>query len=417
MKDITAALSPSVYAKTQQDITLLLHSNSFSGAIANALAAFCFVYLFNQTINEAKLHNWFILSCVIQAYRAIDYINFKRRISKTPYSKQWKSAHIRFCIGAYLSVLMWAILIIAFFDQMSFAEFAATAILSFLFGAAAITTLAPSLILSLSYVATATLPLTIISFLSNTENYEIFSILGLIFFVNVSSSAIKSSRFTRSAILNRNQKNELLDKQKALLSEMESKNQEVLQVNANLEKTVKERTDSIWLMSNKDSLTDLNNRKAFLLTLETQIKDATASNNPLSLIFIDLDGFKPINDKHGHFVGDEVLKTTAKRLKSIVDDSVCLCRWGGDEFIISFVGHDAKATAEISLLIIETLLLDIVIDEVRVNVGATIGVATLGKEQTNANTLIENADSAMYEQKSIQKGSARIYGDKKEFTR
>lgn len=153
-----------------------------------------------------------------------------------------------------------------------------------------------------------------------------------------------------------------------------------------------------------DPLTGLKNRKALVDHLEHHLQTAPITNERLAVLFIDLDGFKQINDSFGHAVGDTVLRTTAKRLHNCARTSDLVVRLGGDEFVI--VCNDLRKTDDVQILlsrIQEAMSAPIQIDHQLLTVSASAGVAFYPEHGQTADTLLVAADKAMYLNKAQQK--------------
>lgn len=174
-------------------------------------------------------------------------------------------------------------------------------------------------------------------------------------------------------------------------------------------KTVEEQLEQ---MANHDTLTGLPNRRMFQNHLEQSIKAAEYEKAIIAVLFIDLDGFKLINDRYGHDKGDAALVAIADRLASTVRSCDMISRLGGDEFVL--VVENVKSRE-----IIETLCRRI-IDTVRrpielgpsgttVALTASIGISLLGEDGTTAEALITNSDRAMYEAKRRGKNQHAFY--------
>jgi two-component system chemotaxis family response regulator WspR len=151
------------------------------------------------------------------------------------------------------------------------------------------------------------------------------------------------------------------------------------------------------VLASQDALTTLANRRAVSAQLDCRVKRKT----PFTAIYIDLNGFKTINDVHGHAAGDELLKQVGARLRSAFRATDAVGRWGGDEFVALTDANSADIHTLVAR-IRESLADDFVIgsgaDERRVKVGAAIGVAT-SKANDTASGLLHRADFAMYEEK------------------
>ncbi len=161
------------------------------------------------------------------------------------------------------------------------------------------------------------------------------------------------------------------------------------------------------LKASRDTLTGLLNRRAFEEELDRSVLLAQEKGSPLAVLFIDLDGFKPINDTHGHAVGDEVLRTVARRVAAAVRTTDRVGRLGGDEFVV-LVGslHDpgeAEGTAE---RILQSLREPVRTGGLEIPIAVSIGVAALeARDGGSASELLARADQAMYEAK--QSGGSR----------
>ena len=154
-----------------------------------------------------------------------------------------------------------------------------------------------------------------------------------------------------------------------------------------------------------DALTGLSNRAHFIRTLDTATAHAHRHCHGFALAFIDLDGFKTINDSKGHAAGDEVLMTVAVRMKGVARGNDHLCRLGGDEFVILLDGIVAEdqgviAAARYAAAIEAPITLksgDVVM------VGASLGLALCPADGRTPSALVEAADQRMYAAKTERK--------------
>jgi diguanylate cyclase (GGDEF)-like protein len=153
-----------------------------------------------------------------------------------------------------------------------------------------------------------------------------------------------------------------------------------------------------------DPLTGLGNRTLLLDRLEHELVRSDRGGEPVTVLFIDLDRFKLVNDSLGHQAGDYLLAAVAGRLRGCVRDGDVCARLGGDEFAILLTGSaDPNAVAD---RIIESLQRSFVVDGHEVFIGVSVGIAT-GRE--DAGTLLRNADVAMYQAKHTGTGGRQRF--------
>ncbi len=208
-----------------------------------------------------------------------------------------------------------------------------------------------------------------------------------------------------------------LEKTQAAEDKVQDAGQQLTQVNQALKEEVRERhllefrlaavTERAEASRNAafhDLLTGLPNRALFNDRLEHGLAQAKRHDRPLAVMFLDLDGFKKINDTHGHDAGDAVLKTIAMRLSASTRDDDTVSRHGGDEFLylLTEVESEQALTLVAQKLIaaIETpCSVPVEGAEIPVHVSASIGIAIFPKDGNSAEALIKSADKAMYQTK------------------
>lgn len=153
-------------------------------------------------------------------------------------------------------------------------------------------------------------------------------------------------------------------------------------------------------LAHHDILTGLPNRLLFAERLEQALRQARRHAQRGAVIFIDLDGFKPVNDTHGHATGDGVLRQVAQRLVAALRESDTVARLGGDEFAILAGGLNSdQAVATLGRKLLEVIQTPIVLGELRLVVGASIGIALFPDHGDQADRVLDHADSAMYSAK------------------
>jgi diguanylate cyclase (GGDEF)-like protein len=168
--------------------------------------------------------------------------------------------------------------------------------------------------------------------------------------------------------------------------------------------------ETIARLATHDGLTGLPNRNLFMDRLAEARRMALRYQRPFALLFIDLNGFKAINDTLGHEMGDELLRQVAGRMRRAVRASDTVARLGGDEFVILVQQTEQPEDAEaVCRKIIDTLAPPFDLKGTEGQVGASIGVALFDPDNKQAeDELIRRADSAMYEAKATGESTYRF---------
>ena len=159
-----------------------------------------------------------------------------------------------------------------------------------------------------------------------------------------------------------------------------------------------------------DALTDLPNRLLFNDRLQVAIAQAQRFEHSLSIMFLDLDNFKDLNDGMGHAVGDMLLKAVAKRLVTCVRDQDTVARLGGDEFIVLVQGaHQNDYAVHVANRILAELARPFIIEGQEVFVTASIGITLYPHDGKDVDTLVSNADMAMYQAKKMGRNTFKLF--------
>ena len=169
------------------------------------------------------------------------------------------------------------------------------------------------------------------------------------------------------------------------------------------------------LLAATDPLTQLANRRQISGQLEKALDGGVRHKVPGALLLVDLDGFKLVNDAHGHDAGDAVLVEVAQRLRSITRAEDVVGRIGGDEFLV-LIGRldaDERIMRDKVLRIAEKLITNLTVpvdfNGRTLHVGASIGIRLLGCDELDARTAIREADVAMYRAKQAGKGRVVVF--------
>lgn len=168
--------------------------------------------------------------------------------------------------------------------------------------------------------------------------------------------------------------------------------------------------EKLMHLAHYDALTDLPNRLLLQERLEQAIAQARRAKSGLSVVFIDLDGFKAINDTHGHQVGDMVLQEVASRLVATTREVDTVSRFGGDEFVILSPGLSGRNQLDgFCKKILDKLSAPLFFEGKSMFVGGSLGCASYPDHASDSATLIRHADQAMYEAKTDGGYTHRIF--------
>jgi diguanylate cyclase (GGDEF)-like protein/PAS domain S-box-containing protein len=173
---------------------------------------------------------------------------------------------------------------------------------------------------------------------------------------------------------------------------------------------IKEHEAELRHVANYDALTGIPNRRLLSDRLQQAIAHAQRSDKILAICYIDLDGFKQVNDRFGHDTGDQLLVTVTRRLQEVLRSGDTLARLGGDEFVVLF--SDLPRQAECLLLIgriLDTVARPAIIDQHEIQVSASLGVTFYPTDHEDGDTLLRHADQSMYVAKQTGKNRYHLY--------
>ena len=156
-----------------------------------------------------------------------------------------------------------------------------------------------------------------------------------------------------------------------------------------------------------DALTELPNRVLLGDRLGQAVLMATRAGTSFAILSLDLDGFKAVNDTHGHLRGDEVLRQVARRLVDAARESDTVARVGGDEFVVLLPGADARATRLVATRVLRSFRAPVRIGDLDLPLGTSIGAAVFPDDGTDPTALLAVADERMYSAKKTMQGGRR----------
>lgn len=171
-----------------------------------------------------------------------------------------------------------------------------------------------------------------------------------------------------------------------------------------LEQELEQKNKELIQLANYDSLTLLPNRLLFLDRLEQSFAQARRTGNLVALVYLDLDGFKDVNDSLGHNMGDELLRAVSSRLSNQLREQDTIARLGGDEFaiVISSV-KQAEDVAAIAQKILDCLTMSFNLKTYSIHIGASVGISLYPDDGLSVEDILKHADAAMYQAKHAGK--------------
>lgn len=378
--------SSSLTQQMQRDAARLLYDNALSGILITLVASSFLVYAFDSPLWLYRFV-WWAVMCVLLMHRLRGW----KRWQGLAESDQYDGADQirRFARGARLTALLWAVYAVMIILTGSLLEIITTLITVSAMAGGSATVLAGDKKTALFYAFVLLIPASVCLLLVGNYERQVLGVLGICFGLVMMLVSRKAADFTQNAILLKNEN-------AVLVNEMERK--------------VEDRTRRIYELSNLDPLTGLYNRSAFVKKVAAQLDDSNKERIHGALLFIDLDGFKQINDRFGHETGDFILQASATRLQNMVHDGDVVCRWGGDEFLLWLQAIDNDRDAELSAeKVIASLSEPHISPAGQWRVGATIGIALWPVHSDDIDVLIRYADTAMYIQKKRRPSHAIVF--------
>jgi len=401
----------------ERDTTDMLIGNSFVGFLMTIFAFSGLVFFFESDSPSTftlKLQVWGVMVCV-SLLRLIDALYWRTNLAGKPYNP--RPALIRFSTGLYITGTIWALYAVLFYSSMTTIELAATMVVLAAMAGGAGTVLSPNKKLVSFYSTALLVPMSICAIIDASGKFFILGVLGLVFWFGIFASAFRYHRFFISTLHLKARNNSLMEQMRIERSETEkvnklliASNEKLDASNANLEAEVERRTADLYRLSNRDPLTNLLNRNGFLKHLNSLIDTTRALDNSLALLFIDLDGFKQVNDSLGHKVGDIVLAEIANRLRNYTEENH-LGRWGGDEFVAVIPYANVDTAKAVAHAMRSGVTIPIIANDNQVTLDATIGIAMFPVHGDSAVDLIQQADLTMYDQKRKQRGSIGVFNE------
>jgi len=180
--------------------------------------------------------------------------------------------------------------------------------------------------------------------------------------------------------------------------------------------SARKKTESkLSFFANNEVLTGLSNRRYFIEQLDFSLTKANQTKEPLSLLFIDVNQFKEVNDLFGHHIGDKTLQIIAKRILNGLTPSDLVCCYGGDEFAILLNNSKAKYAVKIAQRLQKSIEKSYKIDDITLDITVSIGIAQYPDSGLDANILLRNATQAMANVRHESKSGIGFHNDELQY--
>jgi diguanylate cyclase (GGDEF)-like protein len=181
--------------------------------------------------------------------------------------------------------------------------------------------------------------------------------------------------------------------------------------NGFLRRRIAEQTAELERRASHDALTGLPNRALLQDRLEQALAHSERAQSRVAVLFLDLDGFKPVNDNLGHAAGDELLKGVAVRLQECVRKGDTVARLGGDEFVLVLQGTSEAEAQVIADRVLQALRQPVQLSGQEVRLAGSLGVSLTSDQALDADTLLQHADMAMYRAKQSGRNNCQFYNE------
>jgi len=348
---------------------------SFLASWVCATVVLLYLYYFKST-NILYVYIWYAFFLAVTLSRTLLVNAFLRTDFSIDRIKIWKNL---FIIGAFLSGISWGIIGTPLLLPSD--SFQQTPIMIILAGvcAGSAPAFAPIRNATLAFLIPALVPLIISFTLTQTSIYLFLTITFTVFFLYLIILSLRTHQIIKDSLQLQ------FDNDMLVKSLSNSKNQLEL-TNTRLKQD-----------ATHDPLTQVANRSLFEANFEQAILAAANDHTILALLYLDLDGFKNVNDTYGHNAGDQLLLIVVARLNNVLRNKDILSRLGGDELAIILENMaNVQAIADVAERVREVISEPIMLENAEVQVYVSIGIAIYPTDGSDANTLLRVADRAMY---------------------
>lgn len=363
----TPSISENLRVKASQlELLFKLVPAALAGSMAVGLMVL--VLLWGQT-EQAWLLGWYGLLVAITVVRLVLRLGFDRDAHPEHRLLFWR---LTFALPTLASGLVWGAAVLVLFPELSQVH---RAVLLFLVAGVAAGTVGSYGVALEAFLAFTLPALGLVAWRLFSIDSQPWNLggLGVVAYMGVLlATTLRINRFSKMAI-------DLRFRNMDLICDL---------------KAAQERIQSL---ANHDNLTGLANRRLLEELFEMSSARADRNLNMLAVLYLDLDRFKPVNDNHGHAMGDEVLRLVARRLETVMRNCDCVARVGGDEFVI--LVSDVTGAEDVGVVarkVLDAVARPLTVDGIEIRLGATLGGSLFPDHGRRLEDLVNLADAAMY---------------------
>lgn len=364
--------------KIEIALVTTLYKQAKLGFLASWMCAtVVLIYLcYFQSVETMVACGWYTFFLVVTLSRLMLVNAFLRNKSPQNHLALWCNI---FIAGTFLSGISWGVIGSPFLLPDNSLEEALIMVILAGVCAGSVPAFAPIRRAALAFLIPAMLPL-IVGFIATKDSIYIFLLLTFsVFFAYLLILAFKTHQLIRDSI-------QLQFENDALLIGLSEAKSQLELTNIRLKQD-----------ATHDPLTHVANRSLFEANFEEAIRSAASEHKILALLYLDLDGFKSVNDMYGHDAGDQLLLIVVARLKNILRERDIVSRLGGDELTIILENiENVQAIADVAERVCTAISEPIMLKEAQVQVHASIGISIYPTDGDDMNTLLQIADRAMY---------------------
>ncbi len=396
----------------ERNRTLQLFDQGYGAVAVTCAAAFGLWFAAGRGLFAADV--WLVAMLSVLAFR-LGLVRRFRALEEPADVSGWNRLYCAGTLGNGVLYAAWPVLVYPHVDEQS--RLLGALVLGAMAGGS-VAVLSVRRALALVYGGLLLVPASLMLLVMGEGDEKVAGVLGLFYFLTMISSVRATHQRITHALLYAARNARLLQASEAHEHALQVQNlaldaarAELEASNRDLERKIGERTAALQSLAIRDPLTGLPNRLAVSQAIAQRIAQG---EQRFAVLFVDLDGFKEINDAMGHDTGDAVLREVASRLASHAGSSVEVARWGGDEFLLLLaLGAESTDQAEgLAARLVSALSAPISTGGSTVRINACVGIALRESVETSLDRIVRQADMAVYAAKEAGPGSVVRYNDR-----